>query len=407
MQTCVVITACVAFALGLTVGLYIMVLPTAKPILESYGINTHEIVKPSKSNVTSLHSNTFDITALDNISACPVYLLPATCLNPAWLGNAPVIAPWNLTIMHAKVLNTGSRSYNTGCPNGCGHGAVGPSILRGMTNLGVGFHFQPTHDDQIKDIVYVHRSDAHDGALSQALKWRDEGKVKLVIGGPNIVVSCKEAPIFEKLDAVIVPSVWVAIFYVEECPYLQSKIRVLANGVDENYWKPSGNSNRTSIAMYLKSGDSNLHKSLEAAIRAAGHNSIEKIKYGEYNQDSKKTVLDRSLMMVHVTRTESQGIAAAEAWSMDVPTLVWSSYGFQYGSHTAIVSSPSPFLTPATGAFFSTPEELTFMLKNLEPTKRLMMHPREWVLAHMTDTVAARNLLTLIHCEWLRVSRGL
>lgn len=343
---------------------------------------------------------------VDNISAATLQLAPEPCEVPAWLKTTPIpMQPWGLTVLHKRVKNTKEYKLNTGCSPSCGHRGVGPSILRGLQNLGAIFLWQPTDEDDISDVVYVHH-DA-DGAVEQAIQWKKQGRVKVVVAGPNLLVSCLDGETLriparaEPIDAVITPSPWVAVAYAAECPHLQSKLRVLANGVDERFWAPTnGTSPRTKAVMYLKSGTPEFHDQLEAAIRSAGYTDVVRIRYGSYTRENKKQLLDHAQFLVLVTRTESQGIAAAEAWAMDVPTLVWASFGWKYEHHATVWSSPAPYLTPATGAYFSTPQELQFILTHWQAARKVM-HPRQWMLDHLTDTVAARQLLYLIHCHWI------
>ena len=53
-------------------------------------------------------------------------------------------------------------------------------------------------------------------------------------------------------------------------------------------------------------------------------------------------------MAVFMSRSESQGLALAEAWAMDVPTLVWQSPPGEPGSVFSL-SDPAPYLTSDTG----------------------------------------------------------
>ena len=53
---------------------------------------------------------------------------------------------------------------------------------------------------------------------------------------------------------------------------------------------------------------------------------------------------------VFLSTFETQGIALAEAWSMDVPAIVWDPQGqAEWRGRTFTSRSSAPFLTPATG----------------------------------------------------------
>jgi len=99
-----------------------------------------------------------------------------------------------------------------------------------------------------------------------------------------------------------------------------------------------------------------------------------------------KTELDRAYACVFLTLDEPQGIAACEAWSMDVPTLVYRAAGYQ-----AIATIP--YLTDTTGSYSSSVDELSAMLANFP---RHNFEPRKWVLDNMTDTVCAHKFLQML-----------
>lgn len=342
---------------------------------------------------------------LDGVAAAPLQLLPSSCPNPTW-ANARL--PWHLTVMHAPVRNRGVKNYSTGCDTGCGHRGVGPSIHRGLILLGVAnVDWQPTYDDRISDVVYVQ---ADVTALKQALQWKAEKKVQVVIGGPNLIVDCLlDDPVMANplLDVFIVPCAWVALGVASRCPWLRSKLRVIANGVDVDFWQPSvPRLNRTRALIYDKLGGTAFSLEVERVARESGYD-VDKITYGRYTQHQKREALDNAAFMIHLTHTESQSLAALEAWSMDVPTITWARFGVIYNHSTWLVTSPSPYLSPSTGLFFSTLQELALLLEHWASWRSTApVQPRRWVLKHLTDTVAVKNLLTMINCEWMRIQRG-
>ena len=99
--------------------------------------------------------------------------------------------------------------------------------------------------------------------------------------------------------------------------------------------------------------------------------------------------------MIVLGGTESQGIAFAEAWSMNVPTFIhcvgsWKSpSGFSYDAEAA------PYLSSETGAYFSDIPELLALLMAINAAE-LKYSPRAWVLNHMTDRVCAQALIEQI-----------
>ena len=88
--------------------------------------------------------------------------------------------------------------------------------------------------------------------------------------------------------------------------------------------------------------------------------------------------------------SESQGIAWAEAWSADVPTLIWKNDANVYRGRRFNCST-APYLRPENGLFFN----------DLEDFKRQFAYwgahreeftPRDWTLKNMSDEVCASIL---------------
>ena len=73
-------------------------------------------------------------------------------------------------------------------------------------------------------------------------------------------------------------------------------------------------------------------------------------------------------------------------------TAEWRGRSFQAGSS-------APYLTPATGRLWPTLDELEPVLRGML-AGRSSFHPREWVLAHMTDAIRAAALYDIIRSDW-------
>src|SRR4029077_7913349 len=109
-----------------------------------------------------------------------------------------------------------------------------------------------------------------------------------------------------------------------------------------------------------------------------------------------RTLLDQAAIGVFLSAFETQGIALAEAWAMDVPTLVWDPRGeAQWRRHTFTSRASAPYLTPAPGRLWRTLDELEPALR-AAMADRAGFQPRRWVLAHMTDAICSAALLEII-----------
>ena len=111
------------------------------------------------------------------------------------------------------------------------------------------------------------------------------------------------------------------------------------------------------------------------------------IKYGTFNQHQYLQMLQQSCLMLGFVVDESQGIAWAEAWSADVPTLLWKNTynGYQGRCYK---TSTAPFLRPQNGLFFDDLEDFKTQF-NYWQTNREQFTPRAWTLANMSDEVCA------------------
>ena len=120
-------------------------------------------------------------------------------------------------------------------------------------------------------------------------------------------------------------------------------------GVDEEYWKPMSNDHQTSnkVMVYWKTEPEHFCHSVEELLRKYGWEPV-RIHYGHYDLTTYKKVPSEVRFAVSLSRFESQGIALAEAWSMDVPTLPWNPKENYYNNKTYHVPS-CPYLCALMG----------------------------------------------------------
>jgi hypothetical protein len=122
--------------------------------------------------------------------------------------------------------------------------------------------------------------------------------------------------------------------------------------------------------------------------------SVSVVTFGSYTSEEFLAHLRRASLMVGYSTSESQGIAWAEAWSADVPTLLWFQGQNTWAPGRTFASSTAPYLCDSTGLFFSSVAEFEDALTRWEATKETF-RPRQWVLDHMSDEVCARQLCRL------------
>jgi hypothetical protein len=170
---------------------------------------------------------------------------------------------------------------------------------------------------------------------------------------------------------------------------------VCSCGVDAADWAPTGDATTGRAIVYWKSGPEEFCVQVERCVAARGLEPV-RIRYGSYERSDYKRQLDGAVLGVFLSSFETQGLALAEAWSMNVPTLVWDPRGpAEWRGRSFQSGSSCPYLTPATGLAWRTTGELDLTLADALGKGR-RFDPRTWVLANMTDAVCADRLYRLI-----------
>jgi glycosyltransferase involved in cell wall biosynthesis len=315
-----------------------------------------------------------------------------------------------LTVLTAPILPARRRVYQRcrsalrplvkpGLPLPCvspypGHGALVRSVVEGLRSVNADFNFNPRRFRDLATVVYAPANEA----LLQAARLKRARKIRYLVAGPVNVLfpsQCGDLLRMPEIDRLIVPSDWVLQLYREDAPELLPKIRLCPCGVDEDFWKPSPNRHRSHVVVYWKSGPEAFCEEVERVVAELGWQPV-RVRYGEYDAESYRRVLENAAMGVFLSSFETQGLALAEAWSMDVATVVWNPLGpaewmgrwFQSGSSC-------PFLTASTGRTWRTLDELATVLRDAL-AQRGGFQPRQWVLSHMTDAICSAALYDII-----------
>ena len=268
-----------------------------------------------------------------------------------------------------------------------GHSAVTQNLITGIKTSGLGYSFNPTFIQKPESISI--------GVLAgkNTLEWATrvvgtmEGSHLIV--GPNVVegpLNATDLLRSPSIQTILVPSPWVKDLWIKEDPYIEAKVEVWMSGVDSGFWTPSeqrGLSGVRRILIYVKSLRTDVAEEVGIVCKELNYET-EFIHAGRYSRNEYLRALRRSDAMIVVGGFESQGLAMFEAWSADVPTLVWlnpnpplSDRGAtRYRSHQK-GTEPSPYLSDETGAFWSSLEVLSQMIEQLSIDG---LNPRKWVM---------------------------
>lgn len=118
------------------------------------------------------------------------------------------------------------------------------------------------------------------------------------------------------------------------------------------------------------------------------------IRYGHYKKEHYRNELSLCDFAVFISERETQGIALAEAWAMNVTTFYWDSFSAVLGGLVLLPTSSCPYLTKKTGCRWRNVQELRNLIYIYD---RKYFSPREWVLKNMTDEVSARRLMEIFN----------
>lgn len=276
-----------------------------------------------------------------------------------------------------------------------GHAGVNRSIQRGCTLNNITYNWNPDKTLVYPTVVVL----AGKKYIEQAIAYKKEGKIKKLLVGPNVFVrSCEGGGIMADpmIDACLVPGEWVRIAYEQDNPALIGRIAVWPAGIDEYYWSPLNHDQKTkNVIIYWKTESEQFINQIKQCLVARGWNPL-LVRYGFYNQQHYKELLQNAAFAVFISISESQGLALAEAWSMNVPTIVWDQqYLVAHGREYKIVSS-CPYLSNQAGMRWKTLDEFENSIKNIDSLLPCYT-PRAWVLEHMTDSESIRNLMNIVN----------
>ena len=277
-----------------------------------------------------------------------------------------------------------------------GHSSVNRSIQRGCELNHIPFNWNPSNDTVYSTAIVL----AGEGYVRHAIALKKQGIIKKLLVGPNVFVRSSDGGGImghPAIDRCIVPSDWVRVAYEEDNQALIGRTVVWPAGIDELYWQPEHAKNNESknVLVYWKTESEFFIREIELCLRLYGWNPIT-IRYGHYGQHYYKQLLENAAFAVFVSVSESQGLALAESWAMNVPTLVWDPQHLVAHGRVYSVVTACPYLTDATGYRWQTIHDFEHLLQQI-PAKLAVCSPRTWVLDNMTDSITIQNLMNIVY----------
>ena len=282
-----------------------------------------------------------------------------------------------------------------------GHYAVTRSLLEGLKKIGIDFNYNPVKEKDITENVIVL---AGVERLKEVIELKEKGRIQFLLAGPNVVddvLSENQVVADPAVDYYIVPSEWVKNLVINDCIKLKDRVLCWSAGIDSQHWKPGiGKDQRNEVLIYWKTESEGFYQEVVKLVKEQGMQPA-LIKYGNYTVTEYKEQLNKSQFAIFISRSESQGIALAEAWSMDVPTLVFDPGEFFFNGRMVYNASSCPYLTRSTGLVWKNPEGLKKIIG--DKNSFIGFSPREYVLKQFTDEYSAEQLIESV--ELLRQRR--
>lgn len=270
-----------------------------------------------------------------------------------------------------------------------GHPAVTRSLVEGLIKIGASANYNPKSYSQIGETVLVISGIP---ALKQAIQLKRKGYIKKLLAGPNMMELPSDyngLATSDELDLYVINCEWTKKMYENDCPSLKGRTVIWPAGVDTEYWKPDVSQRRDTILIYEKQrkGSVGPVEPYKEWMEELGY-KVKVIKCGEYTLSEFLNALQRAQLMIGFVIDESQGLAWAEAWSVDVPTLVWRNISNVIRGRV-IETSTAPYLTDDIGLFFDDFNHFKKVFTQWESSQSVFQ-PRQWVLEHMSDEACAR-----------------
>lgn len=267
-----------------------------------------------------------------------------------------------------------------------GPNQVALNLIESLKKSKIKFNINPFCEKDIAEISVVLSGKKK---LQQCIYLKNKNIIKHLVAGPNLVVTPNEFEYIlfsREIDKIIVPSSWVKNLY-NKFGIASEKIFIWFSGVNifENK-----NKKKNQILIYIKNNNKLIKPCLNYLKKR--NYKFKLIRYGYYEKESYYNLLNRSILMVYFGSTESQGIAMQEAWSMNVPTLVFRNETFVYNKKKYLGNS-SPYLTSSCGFLFQSIQQFKNKF-NLIINSRL--YPRKWIKKNMSQKKSLDKLLYII-----------
>lgn len=269
-----------------------------------------------------------------------------------------------------------------------GPDAVLDSLVRGLTELNIPFEVNP-RKPKYKTVHVI----SGISILQEMIAEKSIGKIEALIAGPTLVQTPYDHGCIiqsKQIDLILFPSQWTKDFYVSLVQSLDNKIQIWPAGVSI----PKKVSRKKKILIFKKNIPEDAYNQIIKIIKDKD-TPYDIITYGTYSRKEYHEKLELASALIYLQMTESQGLALQEAWSYDVPTLVWKNTVWKTEKYSwSDQKISAPYLTDDSGSFFTTEtlsQELDAIINNTN-----VFTPRKYCIENLSDKASAQKYLEII-----------
>ena len=276
-----------------------------------------------------------------------------------------------------------------------GHKALLLSLLRGMDELGIEYSYNPGIN---KIGPYVFLAWSNPDEFAELVRLKRKGQIKKIICLPtfyrddtDFLYNVIKTP---ETDTFLVASEWVKQSWLQTFgAQYEQKIKVWASGVKELPYEDKNISHK--ILFYVKGKGKGINKKILDLFKKH-HIQYDVIVYGKYDFNTYIRELKQADLVVFDNDAETQGLAYAEAWMCNVPTIVNGDF---LNNAKGDFAQTAPYLTDKAGKFYNSYEELDKILSEYQHDAAMFLNrfsPRQYALDNFSDKKSAEMLCAFL-----------
>jgi len=268
--------------------------------------------------------------------------------------------------------------------------SVFDSLTLGLNELGIPYKINASLPKVPSVVCVLSGVDT----LLWAIQLKQQGKIRKIIAGPNLVVGSEDYGGIIKnplIDIFIAPSQWVKDFYHKAVPQMREKIRIWPAGV--NLPALQETEKIYDFLVYNKIKDGKLSQDILNFLNSQNFKCTV-LSYGDFKQQDYFKMLSKSKYLIYLSESESQGLAMFEAWARGIPTLVWERGFWQTDKYFWQGLTSSPYIAPENGMRFKDFEEFKKVLPQFLSTG---FSSYEFTRINFSNKVCAQKYLEIVN----------